>query len=646
MTDKKRRCSPARLVAAAVALGAASQQAGAQAEVMAWGNVEGLRVQGQVVPFESSICVLGPDGAEIARTAKERQRPTFAREGARRTVTTRLRGLAIREVVEDRGPGVATIELTVTADSAPASAAAHLCVDVPRAAWAGGDVALQGDDGTRATGALVTAPGRRVSVSLGAPAEALVREGERRSVDHGRVDFVRVAFAVLPAGAPAGTSARLTATLRASGAIDRRPITVAIDQSSPGPAFDGIGGNFRIQNARLDPPVIAYNLANMRVSWGRVELPWRSWHPEEGADPAAVPPERLDARVRAAMEMARTLSQRGVPVTLAVWFPPQWAVVGALPGSGEPPPGTPRGNPLDPAKLPRIYESIASYIRYLKEHYGVEPALFSFNEADLGIDVRQTAEEHRDFIKGLGAYLAAQGIATKLLLGDTADATGTAFILPALEDPAARPFIGAVSFHSWRGWSDSLLGFWDGAARRLGVPLLVGEGSTDAGAWRYPAIFREATFAREEVALYVRMLARARPLSILQWQLTSDYSVLAGGGLAGDTTALRPTQRFWNLKQLASSPAGARHLPASCGHPLVWCAAVGAPAGAVAVHLVNDGAARAATITGLPAGVRSLRRWVTDERRGMTELARVPVRGGVARVTLDAASFTTLSGAP
>ena len=31
-----------------------------------------------------------------------------------------------------------------------------------------------------------------------------------------------------------------------------------------------------------------------------------------------------------------------------------------------------------------------------------------------------------------------------------------------------------------------------------------------------------------------RMMAIAQPLSILQWQLTADYSLLAGGGIFGD----------------------------------------------------------------------------------------------------------------
>lgn len=48
-----------------------------------------------------------------------------------------------------------------------------------------------------------------------------------------------------------------------------------------------------------------------------------------------------------------------------------------------------------------------------------------------------------------------------------------------------------------------------------------------------------------------------RRMSILQWQLTANYSVLAGGGIFGNEGPLQPTQRYWNLKQLGSTPAGA-----------------------------------------------------------------------------------------
>jgi hypothetical protein len=165
--------------------------------------------------------------------------------------------------------------------------------------------------------------------------------------------------------------------------------------------------------------------------------------------------------------------------------------------------------------------------------------------------------------------------------------------------------------------------------------------------YRYPQIFAEQSFALYEINLYVRILAVAQPRSILQWQLTSDYSLLAGGGAFGDNGAIRPTWRFWNFKQLASTPERSFALPVSCNGPNLTCAAFGNIAeGIYSFHMVNNGATRQATLTGLPANVKELRVWVTDSTRGMEEGARVPVSGGKAEIKLDATSFTTVVSVP
>ncbi len=295
--------------------------------------------------------------------------------------------------------------------------------------------------------------------------------------------------------------------------------------------------------------------------------------------------------------------------------------------------------------MDHIKASIAGYLIFLKEKYGVEAAMFTFNESDLGINVRQTPREHAEMIKTFGPYFASRGLATKLALGDTSDANPIDFIKPALHDPEAAKYIGAVDFHSWRGCTDDLLAQWGAAARELNVPLIVAEGSTDAAAWRYPQIFLEQSFALYEINLYTRILAISQPRSILQWQLTADYSLLAGGGVFGDNGPLRPTQRFWNLKQLASTPPRSFALSVKCNRPGLTCAAFGDISnGIYTVHVVNNGPARPATVTGLPAAVKQLRVWVTDGQRGMQEGPRIAVANGKAVFNLDATSFTTLIG--
>jgi hypothetical protein len=86
-------------------------------------------------------------------------------------------------------------------------------------------------------------------------------------------------------------------------------------------------------------------------------------------------------------------------------------------------------------------------------------------------------------------------------------------------------------------------------------------------------------------------------------------------------------------------------VPITCDNPKVISCAF-TDHGDSVVHLVNNGAARTATVSGLPAGVKEMRVFVTDSRRGMTESGRVPVAQGTVQLPLDAMSFTSLTGNP
>jgi len=718
---------PRLLLSAAIGvclLAGFSGTASGQPEVMAWGNLTGIRVDGYLLELNTSMCIAQPDGVGVSRTGRERQTNAYSRSGKIETVKIQMRtpkefrdqgtewAIAGTEVVEDTGTGSAKIDVEFSAPEEANIGGAYLCLDLPASLFSGGTVQLidpappgaaqaslaagvaEQNEYLRATAAGVRflTPRRQIEIMFNEPADVLVRDDRRK----GSYD-IQVLLAVATGKLAAGQPVRKSFALKVTGEVDRNPVEFSIDASRPGQIFDGLGGNFRLQNARTDPQVIQYSLDNLRIAWGRVEMPWSLWHPTEDVDPlAAARDGKANPRVLQAMEMARKLAQKGMPVIVSAWSAPSWAVLGSLGGrggagapqgatpqtggrgapvaqgsvggqaaAGAPgtspaaatpgapgggvfpprPPVGPRGNPLNPEKMDRIKESIAGYLVYLKEKYGVEAAMFSFNESDLGINVRQTPREHAELIRTLGAYFASRGLATKLALGDTSDANPIDFIKPAMKDPEAVKYIGAVDFHSWRGCSDEKLAQWRDAARELNVPLIIAEGSTDAAAYRYPQIFAEQSFALYEINLYTRILAIAQPKSILQWQFTADYSVLSGGGIFNDNGPLRPTQRFWNLKQLASTPPRSFALPVKCNRPGIVCAALGNIAeGVYTLHIVNNGGGRPATVTGLPAEVKQLRIWVTDQQRGMQEGERIPVTGGKAQFTLDATSYVTLIG--
>jgi hypothetical protein len=637
----------------------------AQAELTAWGNLNGIRNEGQLINFKTSISLIGPSMTDVTETAKEKQRPIYTRKGSKQFVTTELSKFAFTEMVQDTGNEKVKINIKVKAVADTTLTGAFLCFDLPADDYA--DAKIQLIDSTvskidtvflfprrmgRMPGAFrmrnflvqasvkgfrVISATRKLEVKTEEPTEIIIQKGNPR---FGNAND-KIYLGILTGHTKDGQIAEKTFMLKSSGEIDRTPVEITIDAKNPGREFDGIGGNFRIQNEKLDPAIINYCLDNLNVKWARVEMPWRSWHPEENVNPLEEAKlGKLDPSVRSAMEMAQKLSLRHIPIIISAWFPPAWSVVGEYNFRNE---NGIFGNPLNPKKMRSIIKSIGDYFVYLKDAYGVEPALFSFNESDLGINVRMTGQEHADFIKKLGAYLASKELTTKMLLGDNSDATSIDFIEPALQDQATHQYIGAISFHAWRGCDNWTLSNWADASRELNIPLLIGEGGTDAQAHQYPDIFNESSFAQDEIDIYVRACNVAHVKSILQWQLTSDYSLLSGGGVYKTEGPLHPTQRFWNLKQLGMTPAGSFILPVTYDNGIISCAAFGDIADKIySIHIVNHGTDRKVIIDGLPKNVKELRIYVTDSKRGMEEGDLIHVSEGRAKFTLDADCFTSL----
>jgi hypothetical protein len=145
----------------------------------------------------------------------------------------------------------------------------------------------------------------------------------------------------------------------------------------------------------------------------------------------------------------------------------------------------------------------------------------------------------------------------------------------------------------------------------------------------------------DEIAQYITICRTAQPQSILQWQLTADFSLLASGTSG---RPFEPTQRFWQLKQLNATPPGAKALPVTCNKATVAACAFSGPGEAgCTIHVVNNGTSREASISGLPPKLKLLRFSVTNATRAMKELQPVAVSNGVARLRLPAMSYVTLA---
>jgi hypothetical protein len=626
-----------------------TEQAFSQGELEPWGNITGIRIDGQLMRFETSVRVFGKDWTSVKSTAREKQQPHYSRSGNVQIVSTRIDSLYIMEQLQDMQVGVVKLNAQCISHADTLIRGAFLSILLPVGEYSDSSVQLIDPGGPNVNGIATGIPNEFLHSSA---AGIRFVSGHRQleikfeepsliiAVNEGTA--IRVYLPLALGQLQKDQVVQKSFIIKAAGDIDRSQVHLVLNSSLSGRSFDGFGGNFRLQNPKTDSQVIVYCLKNMRVAWGRVEMPWRFWQPDKISDPIDSASEgKIHPFVKKAMEMAHTLNSKGIPLILSAWSAPNWAIQGRpkfRPGAD----GV-WGNPLEPVNTSEIYKSIGDYISYLKKSYGVDISLFSFNESDLGINIRLTAQEHDEFIKGLGAYFLSRGIKTKMLLGDNSDATTYSFIYPALEDSKAMSYVGAIAFHSWRGWEKETLEKWANAASKANLPLIVAEGSIDAAAWNYPAIFEETSYALEEINLYIRLLSICQPESILQWQLTADYSPLSGGGIFGNDAPLHPTQRFWNFKQLASTPEHLVAMPISCDAANISCAALGNNSKrAYAIHLVNNGATRDVVLTGVPKKVKELHIYTTDKVNDMKEGPTIPINAGEAHFTIAGESFTSL----
>lgn len=395
-------------------------------EVMAWSNITGVRLGGELIDFESALCV-GVLGGKMEKTGRERQQNVrYRRQGSTQIVDIPLHGAHFHQEVTDVNDRQVRIKLNAEADETLAEGAFFSMAFAPK----------------YYANAKVKTSGKKVSVTTKERSLTLMFD-KKVSATVKQEQVGRVLYVTLMPALKKGEKADLEALLTVDGTRHNETAHIGLDLTKPGSRFTGFGGNFRIQNSTKDPAVIDYCLKNMRVAMGRVEFPWASWDKGGKTDPHVVESARMAARLKA----------MGMPVVVSCWFPPQWALV---PGQ-ERRRGGVAALRLDPAKQDSIYESMVSYLLFLKADYGVEADYFSFNESDIGIDVLHTPQEHCDFIKTFGATLARHHLPTKMLLGDNSDATTLDFLRPALEDKEAHRYIGAVSFHSWRGCDDGPL---------------------------------------------------------------------------------------------------------------------------------------------------------------------------------------------
>jgi hypothetical protein len=600
---------------------------------------------GRIIAVLSDAGALGVTSNLIAVLPGGKRVPLFPRREDSRAVRQGLELVwSLPFSLPDGGRGRATLKseedaaglrytVNIAAESALDLDAIEFVLDLPRAPFvrgtliagdlpaiplavvrAAGPLLFRGDASTlRAAG-----PGAELALDLGFTPRAALSVIDRWDAG-GRSYQLRAA--VVRGPMQSGGTGSLATTLRlASNGAPSTPVRLTIDAARIRYSFDGFGGNYCWNN---QSPASAYTMANLKLAWARMELKAQQWDKQR---------EHPGGELRADFETMRRLQQKGVPFVISIWWLPERFYTDPYEK-----PRSAHQRTIDPARWDELLDLIGSYLVYAKREYSAEPALFSFNEANIGIYVGLTPQSHTDAIKRIGAHLQKLGLKTKMLLGDATGPRDThKFALDAASDPEALQYLGAVGFHSWGGGTPEQYAAWGDLAEWLHLPLLVTELGVDADAYHNRA-YDSYQYGLEEARMTQELLLWARPQGTQYWQFTNDYALVR----SDREGKIEPTARFWMMKHFTDlTPPHSDVLGAESSDAALLVTAFGAR-GSYAIHILNTGGARPAEIAGLPDGA-----WqITESTESAQYCQRAAPAGAnhTLHVDLPARSLVTLT---
>jgi len=626
-----------RTLLALICLAALPLRAAEQATFESGGALTAMIRDGAELPVRAQLIATFDGGVEATLQPHD-QKSTIAREGIEKRwsgATTFSNGLSANfsaEWVEDAaGTQTASVKVTNPGQWPLLLQSIDYVIDLPRDTFAGGRVESPGIAlpeqkpadatfyrGEAQTLRFVDAAGNwTLSASWGQ--SRAVTLTDRWDAD-GRSYRLRVRLWTGPLATEAVVE---RVSLRLDGHAHASPATLSIATGSTGYPFDGFGANYCWGT---ETPVTPYMLETMKLAWSRHELKAIFWDLQRD-NPAPM--------LTGDFERIARIQKQGTPWIISLWRLPERFYV----DPNQRPMGT-FGRQIAGERWPEFLDLIGSYLVHLKTHYGAEPDLFSFNEPDLGVSIGLTPEGQREAIKRIGAHLQKLGLKTKMLLGDTANPRDShTYVLATAADAEAMQYVGAISFHSWGSGTPAQYEAWADVAAWLGLPLIIGEAGTDPGSYRNRT-YDSYAYGLKEAWQTQDLLRHARPTASLYWQFTHDYALAR----VDEKGVVQPTGRLWLMKHFNNlTPQKSRVIDSASDRADVAISAF-AKGDELVVHVLNTGAARTASLAGLPVG--DWRRVTTTEEAGLVESAARVNGVEPLAINLPARSLTTLVRKP
>lgn len=353
-----------------------------------------------------------------------------------------------------------------------------------------------------------------------------------------------------------------------------RQINLAIDPAKTAQTLAGLGGNVAksrfLDIGAIQDPLGRWLEEALDNRFLRIGIPLHDWEPTLGQRQTDNP------RFQELADLVRRANRRNAKVIASVWQGPAWAAE-------------------DPQTKPHVWRkdrydqaarSLASLVRHLG-NLGAHIDFVSFNESDIGVDVKFSPSDLVDFMRVSLPILDQHRLPhVKWLIADTANGQNSApFIQAALEAKDLHSRLGPVAFHSWDAESarDEDYRAIAKLAAEFQRPVWVTEAGFDPHAWRSPSLFPTRTNALRLAAAYARCVNLAQAQTLLYWQYQDDYPL-------GSTTT-GPYPAFHLTRALQSVLAPGRlaipvTTPASDIHVI---ASVDPQTRAIALLIVNLG---------------------------------------------------------
>ncbi len=401
------------------------------------------------------------------------------------------------------------------------------------------------------------------------------------------------------------------------------PLTITVDRTKLLQKTAGMGGNFcqpRYGSAEAMDGVGRKALDGLRVSFARIGLPLNHWAPAKGQ-------YKMEGPALAAMDAMKILGDKGIPVIASVWEGPAWLLPGPAEGSGR---------ILAPDKYGEAIEAIGQWMVSAKKRTGYEPAFFSFNEPDYGVNFKFTPQTQASFIRQAAPVWRAKGLKTKFLVGDTANGGALPpYVDHLMAQKDLRPLLGPIAFHNWDALNATKESYERIAA--LGVKhkkeIWCTEGGWDAQLWQRQGAWESWENALNTARSYARTYRLTDSSRLDYWTYQNNYTLV-------NPDTLEPYQVFhvMRLMQEVVAPGG-KVARADYDDEEVEFLAVGQPKG-TALLMTNTAGRRQVMVRGLaPGATLSVTSMTPDGRKSVAADKASP--HGVLTLTLPTRGVVT-----